>query len=68
MSNRINDIPLVPEPSAARLDERKQEDYRAHRRQLVEWLLAFRKDPETADGYAHRTILNTVQRLDIFYR
>lgn len=64
----IDGIPLVPEPTAARLDERQQADYRAHRKQLVEWLLAFGKDPATAEGYAHRTVLNTAQRLDIFYR
>jgi hypothetical protein len=66
--NEVEGIPLVPDPSAARLDERHQQDYRAHRSQLVQWLLAFGKDPGTAEGYAHRTVLNTVQRLDIFYR
>ena len=50
--NEIEGIPLVPDPSTARLDERHQEDYRAHCGQLVEWLLAFGRAPETAAGYA----------------
>jgi hypothetical protein len=44
-------IPLVPKPSRARLDERQQMDYREHRRDLIDWLLVFGKDPlfETLD-------------------
>ena len=61
-------IPLIPEPSRARLDERHQMDYQEHRRDLIDWLLVFGKDPEKAEGYAQRTVLNTAQRLDLFYR
>jgi site-specific recombinase XerD len=61
-------IILVPEPSRARLDERQQMSYRQHRHDLIDWLLVFGKHPEKAEGYAQRTVLNTAQRLDIFYR
>jgi site-specific recombinase XerD len=68
MTEELNGIPLVPEPSRARLDERHQTAYRDHRRNLIEWLLVFGKHPEKAEGYAQRTALNTALRLDLFYR
>ena len=68
MPEEIEGIPLIPEPSRARLDERQQMSYREHRRDFLEWLLVFGKDPEKAEGYAQRTVLNTAQRLDLFYR
>ncbi|MBX0295440.1 tyrosine-type recombinase/integrase [Haloarcula nitratireducens] len=68
MPEEYQGIPLVPEPARARLDERQQMTYREHRRDLIEWLLVFGKHPEKADGYAQRTVLNTAQRLDLFYR
>ncbi|WP_411718756.1 hypothetical protein [Natronomonas sp.] len=43
-------------------------DYKEHRRELIDWLLVFGKKPEKAEGYAQRTVLNTAQRLDLFYR
>lgn len=68
MPEELSGIPLVPEPSRARLDQRQQMDYKEHRRDLIDWLLVFGKDPKKAEGYAQRTILNTAQRLDLFYR
>jgi integrase len=68
MSETRAGIPLVPEPSRARLDDRQQMSYREHRHALIDWLLVFGKDPEKAEGYAQRTVLNTAQRLDLFYR
>jgi hypothetical protein len=38
--DRIEGIPLVPGPSAVRLNERQFVDYRAERRTCIEWLLA----------------------------
>ncbi len=43
-------------------------DCREHRRDLIDWLLIFGKQPEKAEGYARRTALNTAQRLDLLYR
>ena len=60
MAEELAGIPLVPEPTAARLDERYATDYRDHRRALIEWLLNFGKTPGKAEGYAQRTVLNTV--------
>jgi site-specific recombinase XerD len=68
MSDTQENIPLVPEPSRARLDQRQQMSYREHRRELIDWLLVFGKNPQKAEGYAQRTVLNTAQRLDLFYR
>lgn len=64
----IEGIPLVPEPTRARLDERHQLDYADHRKRLIEWLLVFGKKPAQAEGYALATVNNTAQRLDAFYR
>lgn len=49
-SNTVDGIPLVSELTAARLDDRQQIDYRAHRRRFVGWLLAFGKGPETGEA------------------
>jgi site-specific recombinase XerD len=68
MAEELEGIPLVPEPSRARLDDRHAMDYREHRRALIEWLLVLGKNPGKATGYAQRTALNTAQRLDLFYR
>jgi len=68
MPEKLEGIPLVPEPSRARLDERQQMSYQDHRHDLLDWLLVFGKDPEKATGYAQRTVLNSAQRLDLFYR
>jgi site-specific recombinase XerD len=68
MTKTRQDIPLVPEPSQDRLDERQEMTYREHRKELIDWLLVFGKEPEKAEGYAQRTVLNTAQRLDLFYR
>jgi len=52
MSEARDGIPLVPEPSRAQLDERQQMDYREHRRDLIDWLLVFKKRPGEGEGYA----------------
>jgi hypothetical protein len=56
MPEKHDGIPLVPEPSRARLDERQQMTYRDHRRDLIDWLLVFGTNPDKAEGYAQRTV------------
>lgn len=43
-------------------------DSRNHREDLLEWLLVFGKNPETADGYARTTVKMRTDRMDQFYR
>lgn len=63
----LEGIAVVPEPSAELLNERQQIDYRQHREQCLEWLLAFGKNPEKAEGYAHATVKGRSHRMDQFY-
>jgi len=67
-TNPLDDISVVPEPSAEVLNERQQIDYRSQREQCLDWLLVFGKDPKQADGYAHTTVKGRSHRMDQFYR
>lgn len=64
----FGDVNVVPNTTAERLTERQLLDYRNHREDLIEWLLFFGKDPETADGYASTTVKTRAYRMDQFYR
>lgn len=64
----VEGITLVTGPSANRLNERQLIDYRAERRDCIEWLLALGKNPDEAEGYARGTVDPRSHRMDIFYR
>jgi len=66
--NEIEGIKIIPGPTKKILTDRQQIDYADHRKQLIEWLLVFGKNPEQADGYARATTKNSAERLDRFYR
>lgn len=66
--NPLEDIAVVPEPSEKLLNQRQPFDYRTERENCLEWLLAFGKDPERAEGYAMGTVSNRASRMDQFYR
>lgn len=59
---------LVTEPSREYLSERQIVDYRAERRECLEWLLTFGKQPDEASGYAPGTVHPRAARMDMFYR
>ena len=61
-------IRVVTDPSAQRLSERQLEDYRDHRKRLINWMVNIGKDPEQAEGYAFDTAHGRAYRLDLFYR
>lgn len=63
-----DDIPLIPEPTKAYLNERQRVDYEEHREEFLTWLYAIGKDPEKAEGYSQATVKNTAYRTDKFYR
>lgn len=67
-SNTVDGITLVTEPAAASLNERQLVDYRAQRRDCLEWLLALGKAPEKGKGYARGTVKPRSHRMDMFYR
>lgn len=64
----LDDITLVPEPSRKHLNERQLVDYRAERKDCVQWLLAVWKTPEHGEGYAKGTVKPRASRMDQFYR
>ena len=63
-----DDIPIVTEPSETFLHPRQVIDYRSEREDCLEWLLAFGKDPDKAEGYARGTVDPRSRRMDQFYR
>ncbi|ELY87685.1 XerC/D-like integrase [Natrialba hulunbeirensis JCM 10989] len=64
----IDDVPVVTGPTIDQLTERQLEDYRDFKRDLIQWLLHFGKNPDKADGYATDTVRNVSYKLDQFYR
>jgi hypothetical protein len=50
-----DDVPLVIEPAKKYLNQRQVEDYKQHRRGVLEWLWALGKDPERGEGYGPNT-------------
>lgn len=61
-ADRYDGVILVPAPTRQRLN------YRDHRRRFVKWLLAFGKDPDTAEGYARDVVERRAHDTDAFYR
>ena len=68
MSGQIDDLTLITEPVRERLNERQLVDYRAHRKQMLSWLLNFGKNPDRAEGYAYDTVHRSSYRIDQLYR
>jgi len=64
----LEDIRIIPEPTAARLNPRQQEDYRSEREDCLTWLLNVGKTPKKGIGYAKGTIKPRSNRIDQFYR
>lgn len=64
MTEKVEGIVLMPEPSRESLDEHQLVDYRDHRQKFVKWALNVGKDPKHADGYAHLTVRQRAYRLD----
>ena len=68
MMTLSDDVPLLTEPSEKRLSERQRADYRMHRKDVLEWVATFGKDPDRVEGYSDSTVRRTAYRLDKFYR
>jgi hypothetical protein len=64
----LSEFAVVPGPTEDRLAQRQLVDYRNEREDCLEWLLAFGKDPEKAEGYATTTVESRIYRMDHFYR
>lgn len=67
-TNLPDDIPVLTEPAAQRLNQRQQLDYRNHRETVLQWLLHLGKDPRNATGYSASTVKRDAYRIDQFYR
>lgn len=64
----LDDLPVVTEPSESYLNQRQLLDYRSEREDCLQWLLAFGKNPDRAEGYAFGTVKPRSYRMDRFYR
>ena len=64
----LDEITILTEPSAARLNQRQQLDYESVRKNCLSWLLVFGIDPSKGEGYAHSTVKSRSHRMDQFYR
>lgn len=58
-ANLPDDIPVLTDPAARRLNQRQQLDYTNHRETLLQWLLHLGKDPRNATGYSKSTVKQT---------
>jgi len=67
-TDKHHGVPLVPDETARRLNPRQLEDYRTHRKQLIDWTATIGKNPEKAEGYADETVYQRAYRLDRFYQ
>lgn len=61
-------FPVVPEANNQILSEKQLVDYRSHRRDFIEWLLVYGKDPKTYSGYSRDTVKRTAYRCGKFDR
>lgn len=68
MTEKINGIIVLPEPSKNQLNQRQQIDYRTHRKKIINWMLTFGKRPTEAIGYSPSTAKRRAEDLDRFYR
>jgi len=68
MTEKVEEIVLVPEPPREYLNDHQLVDYRDHRRKFVKWALNVGKDPKHADRYAHSTVRQRAYCLNKFYR
>lgn len=63
-----DDVPLVVEPAKEYLNHRQVEDYKQHRREVLDWLWTVGKDPERDEGYSKSVTHNMAYRLSKIYR
>lgn len=58
----------VPAENEGYRSEKQLVDYETHRRNFIEWLLVFGKDPDSVEGYAEDTVYETAYRCGKFDR
>jgi len=68
MDNKINGVKLATGKAEEYLNNREIVSYREHRRNLIQWLLTYGKNPNLSEGYAQSTVKQRAYRLDKLYR
>lgn len=68
MTEKLEEVNLVPEKTAELLGGRQVESYREHRREYCEWILEKGKHQQRREGYALETVKMRAYQLDRFYR
>ncbi len=64
----VSDLPIVTEPAKAHLNPRQLLNYKSERKDCLQWLLTFGKNPAKGEGYAFGTVQPRSYRMDQFYR
>lgn len=64
----LSRYPVIPGPDDDRLDVDERKQYREFRRAFLAWLHIEGKSPDTADGYAPKSVRNTAYRTSKFMR
>lgn len=64
----VEDFAVTTEKSRGLLNERQLFDYKEHRKQFIQWLMVFGKNPAHAEGYSRDTIDKTAYRTDNLFR
>jgi hypothetical protein len=65
---KVDGIPLVPQPSQKQLGAREQVDYAEHRRDWIQWTLTMGKEPDKCEGYSTATMKSHAASIDRFFR
>jgi hypothetical protein len=67
VTETVEGIPLVPQPSRKVLNPREQVDYAEHRRDWLRWTLSMGKDTNHFNGYSTSTMKSRAARVDRFF-
>lgn len=68
LSEQLDSLKIVSEPSQERLNQKEVIDYRSHRTNKAKWFLTLGKEPVKAHGYSPTTLKPRLSMLDRFNR
>ena len=68
MTDELEDLTLVTQPSEQKLNDRQLLDYRNRQEKFVKWCLHLGKKPKKNEGYSPQTLEKRIYRIDQFYR
>jgi len=66
--DRLHDATIGSEQSEQMVNERELTDYRSDKRDLLDWMFSFGKNPDRPEGDAKSTVSQSIYRVDRLYR